>query len=397
MRQAWAQSSVSDRLAIVRRVRGLVADRSSDLAAAIARPAAETLVSEVLPLAEACRFLERSAEAILSPRRVRGCRPLWLSGVDLDIRREPLGRVLVIGPANYPLFLPAVHALQALVAGNVVSLKPGVGGLPVIAVFESLLAESGLPEGVLRLLGEGPEEAAREIEAGVDKVILTGSNATGHAVMQALANHLTPSVMELSGCDAVFVRPDADLNLVAEALRFGLTLNKGQTCIAPKRVYVARPLAAELIRKLPGLPIPVTAVDDDAEAVALSERCGYALGASVFGRLPGAYKLAARIRAGAVVVNDMIVPTADPRLPFGGRGKSGFGTTRGAEGLLEMTAVKAIAVRRGAWRPHFLPRHPLDSELFAGLLSALHSGSLARRWQGVVQMSRAAMARRKVA
>ena len=62
--------------------------------------------------------------------------------------------------------------------------------------------------------------------------------------------------------------------------------------------------------------------------------------------------MARRVRAGSVCVNDLIVPTADPRLPFGGRGRSGFGVTRGAEGLLEMTVPKAISVRTGSFRPH---------------------------------------------
>ena len=54
-------------------------------------------------------------------------------------------------------------------------------------------------------------------------------------------------------------------------------------------------------------------------------------------------------------MNDVIVPTADPRLPFGGRKHSGFGVTRGAEGLLEMTVLKCVTVRRGRFRPHLDP------------------------------------------
>ena len=58
-----------------------------------------------------------------------------------------------------------------------------------------------------------------------------------------------------------------------------------------------------------------------------------------------------RVRAGSVTINDLIVPTADPRLPFGGQGVSGFGVTRGAEGLLEMTAIKAVTIRTGRFPP----------------------------------------------
>ena len=251
-RVAWQHLSVRERLAVVRRLRGIVADRAKAFAESVPRDPAETLVAEVLPLAEACRFLEREAESLLAPRRLDHGRPLWLQGVSLEIHREPVGTVLVIGPANYPLFLPAVHTLQALVAGNSVLLKPGTGGFLPMQMLTTFLAEAGLPSGVLTLLGEDPQEAQDAITKGVDKVILTGSNATGQAVMRTLAEHVTPSVMELSGCDSVFVLGDADLDLVAGAVRFGLTLNEGNTCIAPKRIYVARALAAEsMIEAMP--------------------------------------------------------------------------------------------------------------------------------------------------
>jgi hypothetical protein len=84
--------------------------------------------------------------------------------------------------------------------------------------------------------------------------------------------------------------------------------------------------------------------------------------------------MAARVNAGSVVINDVIVPTADPRLPFGGRGESGFGVTRGAEGLLEMTVVKTISVRRGWFRPHLAPPRESDARRFAGMIRLLHGG-----------------------
>ena len=73
-----------------------------------------------------------------------------------------------------------------------------------------------------------------------------------------------------------------------------------------------------------------------------------------------ARRLAVRIRAGTVTINDLIAPTADPRLPFGGRGQSGYGVTRGAEGLLELTCVKTTSLRRGRLRPHYQPTTTAD-------------------------------------
>ena len=89
--------------------------------------------------------------------------------------------------------------------------------------------------------------------------------------------------------------------------------------------------------------------------------------------------LAARVRAGSVCVNDLIVPTADPRLPFGGRGRSGFGATRGAEGLLEMTVAKTVSIRRGRFRPHLDAPKPGDAARFAHMTALLH-GAWPDRW-----------------
>ncbi len=125
--------------------------------------------------------------------------------------------------------------------------------------------------------------------------------------------------------------------------------------------------------------VPVVAlvpVRNDADALEADARCPYALGATIFGAEPGAAALARRVRAGVVVVNDVIVPTADPRLPFGGRGLSGFGVTRGAEGLLEMTAVKAVCTRHGRRRPHLEPLRAGDEGMVLAYLRAVHGRRL---------------------
>jgi acyl-CoA reductase-like NAD-dependent aldehyde dehydrogenase len=250
--------------------------------------------------------------------------------------------------------------------------------------------DSGLPGSAVQLLSESPEEAQQAIDSGADKVVFTGSNSSGRAVMERLARYGTPSVMELSGDDSVFVRPGADIDLVIRALRFGMTFNHGDTCIAPKRVIVWPPNANAVGARLHAerICIPVIEFSSDDEALAASAASGYALGATVFGPDEDAINFARRINAGSVVVNDMIVPTADPRLPFGGRGNSGFGVTRGAEGLLEMTAVKTIAVRRTRWLPHLDPARPSDAQLFHHYIRWSHRESIqdgVRALAGVVR------------
>ena len=81
------------------------------------------------------------------------------------------------------------------------------------------------------------------------------------------------------------------------------------------------------------------------EALMREEGTSFGLGASVIGTVCEATRLAGRLRSGAICINDLIVPTADPRLPFGGAGASGYGVTRGPEGLLALTRPVVTSVR----------------------------------------------------
>ena len=92
------------------------------------------------------------------------------------------------------------------------------------------------------------------------------------------------------------------------------------------------------------------------------------------------------LNAGTVLINDVIAPTADPRVPFGGRGASGYGVTRGAEGLLEMTAVKVLLIRRGGVMLHLDPTSDEDAAMFAGLIRTMHGKGLATRWTALKQL-----------
>jgi acyl-CoA reductase-like NAD-dependent aldehyde dehydrogenase len=473
----WAEKTIGERLKRVRVLRALIAEHGSQLAAASAsarsRPLVESLTAEVLPLAEACRFLERKARPLLAPKRYgRKGLPVWLAGVRSEVHREPFGVVLIIGPGNYPLLLPGVQIVQALVAGNGVLLKPGVGGSEAARQLQALIIRAGFDPDLLVVLSESLEAARAALEAGPDKVIFTGSAETGEKILERLAPRVTPAVLELSGSDAVVVRADADLDLVTRALVFGLELNGGATCMAPKRAFVHHSVAADLESRLerafaarqgertpagseekiarfqPGLEsrlkplvtealdqgarclggrlegasrietplvlagvraearilqqeifasvLSLVAVADDEEAIRRVNNCAYGLGASIFTRDPSAADgMARRIQAGVVTFNDLIVPTADARLPFGGRHRSGFGVTRGAEGLLELTTVKVITVSRSRYRPAFEPPLTGDARLFGAYLRMVHGTSLGQRAQGLLQLIKSLRGRNK--
>ena len=467
---AWAAVPLKSRLKILGRLRLRMAADPRAVAGSVGRGnLAETLAAEVLPLLDACRYLETEASRLLREQTIgRRGRPMWLWGNSVVLRPEPLGVVLIIGPSNYPLMLPGIQALQAIAAGNAVLVKPAANSSHAMRTLVAMAVDAGLPEAVIQVLPESPEAAVEAIRCRVGKVFLTGSATTGTAVSRVLAESLTPSVMELSGCDAVFVLDDADLDLVCDCLLLGLTLNDSQTCMAPRRVFaldrqvdeILRRLAAKLraqeggqgprridstratgvaaarIREavadgavlvsgalsntdpmdLPGIAVldhvtadmsiaqsdtfaPVLSfirVQSSEHALRENSKCPYALSAAVFGTRARCQQLARMIPAGCVVVNDMIVPTADPRVPFGGRGMSGYGTTRGAAGLLEMTQLKAIVTNRRWFKPHLQSPTAVDADVLEQVIRLEHSAHPLQSMRAVAKMVRATVEQMKI-
>ncbi len=134
--------------------------------------------------------------------------------------------------------------------------------------------------------------------------------------------------------------------------------------------------------------ISLMSVSGVDEAVDLVNGCPYRLAASVFGPVAEAREVADRLEVGTVTINDLIAPTADPRLPFGGRGRSGFGVTRGREGLLAMTTAKVVATRRGRFLPHLRSRRSADEAILHGLLLGSYGGNWSKRLDGLRRIVR---------
>lgn len=455
--------SLRDRLTVLKKFRHRLAESGDAYVQAVGqhdrRAPGATLSAEVIPLADACRFLERNAARLLKPRKLGWRhRPVWLMGVPAQVRREPFGRVLVIGPGNYPLFLPGAQVLQAIAAGNTVEVKPapgdGPGGSACMHLLRRDLIAAGLPESRLTVLGESLEAAQEAIDRA-DLVVATGSFRTGQAILQRCAARATPCILELSGCDAMVVLESADLAAAASAVRFGLSLNASQTCIAPRRVLVAPGVIDRFCAKLqdtlshlPATPVPTPGLEglrqlaprmsaagatrlsgdgeptspmrpmvwrldqhdasiegvdvfapwavvspappEQAQLVETIHRGGYRLGASVWGERRAAEALARKLDVGSVVINDVVATTADPRLPFEGRGRSGYGPTRGAEGLLAMTRTKAVSTRRLPFRPHLDPPSAAQEDVLRAGLQLSHGRSLPQRLAAIPSLVRAA-------
>jgi len=178
--------------------------------------------------------------------------------------RVPIGVVGAITPWNFPIAIPSWKSIPALVCGNTVVLKPATDTPLLAERFVELLADAGIPPGVVNIVhGGGAEVGDRLVRhPDVPVITLTGSRETGVAVLQAAADGLKHVHLELGGKNAVIVMDDADLELAVEGILWSAFGTSGQRCTAASRVIAHEKIygalqstlveAAERLRLGPG-------------------------------------------------------------------------------------------------------------------------------------------------
>ncbi len=153
--------------------------------------------------------------------------------------RQPIGVCSMLTPWNFPMAIPSWKIIPALVCGNTVVLKPSEL-TPLSAVhFVKVLAEAGVPPGVVNLVTGGP--AVGEIlttHPDVAVVSFTGSTAVGKLVNQNAAPHFKKVHLEMGGKNAIMIMDDANLDLALEGCLWGGFGTTGQRCTAASRVIV---------------------------------------------------------------------------------------------------------------------------------------------------------------
>ncbi len=430
----WENTSVSQRVAVLRKFQKLLREQRDSVASLICReagkPAAEALATEVLVVLDAAEFCIRNAHRFLRDQ------PLPHGNLAMKtkrgkLRREPYGVIGIIAPWNYPFSIPAIETLAALVTGNAVVLKPAEFTPLVGLELQRLLHAAGLDPDLMQVvIGEGSTGAAL-IESPIHKLIFTGSVATGKRVGEAAARRLLPVVLELGGKDPMIVLDDADVDIASSGAVWAAFMNCGQTCLSLERCYVHRSLydpfleacrakiaklrvgngidseveigpmiherqlrmvdeqvqdamahGARLLaggKRLTelgpnfyaptlladvnhrmrlmkeetfGPVLPVAPFDDDGEAIRLANDSDFGLAASIWtGNRRRGEAMATTIKAGTVMINDMISCFGIAEAPHGGFKQSGIGRTHGEMGLQEMVQVKYVDV-------DLLPRMP---------------------------------------
>jgi acyl-CoA reductase-like NAD-dependent aldehyde dehydrogenase len=242
---AWNNFGVHRRVAILREFQRLLHEKKSEVAALITReagkPLVEALLTEVLVALDAARFCVENAFAFLREQPVPHGN-LAMKTKAGRLLREPYGVIGIVSPWNYPFSIPATESLSALVTGNAVVLKPSELTSLTALELASLLHEAGVPKNVFQVtVGDGATGSAL-LNADIDKLVFTGSVATGKRIAQAAAARLLLVVLELGGKDPMLVLDDADLEVASSGAVWGAFVNAGQACLSVERCYVHRRL-----------------------------------------------------------------------------------------------------------------------------------------------------------
>jgi aldehyde dehydrogenase (NAD+) len=165
--------------------------------------------------------------------------------------RAPVGVAGMITPWNFPMAIPSWKAMPALVCGNTIVLKPAEDTPLSTYNLAQVLAEAGLPPGVLNVVfGEGPDAGAPILNhPDVNLVSFTGSTEVGRIVSQACAPTFKRCHLEMGGKNIIVVMDDANLDLAVEGAVWGGFGTTGQRCTAASRVAVQKGVYREFVER----------------------------------------------------------------------------------------------------------------------------------------------------
>ncbi|HEX2139153.1 MAG TPA: aldehyde dehydrogenase family protein [Woeseiaceae bacterium] len=232
---SWRHSSDGEREAACKTLAQVVSENAGELATLLTKEQGKTLkgLGAEFELGGCAAWAGYTASLSLPMKVLEASEKSRI-----ELHREPLGVVASITPWNWPLLIAIWHVVPAIRTGNTVVIKPSpFTPLGTLRLFE--LVSQALPRGLINVIsGDDELGAALSRHEDVNKVVFTGSIATGKKIMSNAAPTLKPLTLELGGNDPAIVLPDADPEAFAEGLFWGSMINSGQTCGAIKRLYV---------------------------------------------------------------------------------------------------------------------------------------------------------------
>ncbi len=249
--ESWAKTPARARGEILRKAFELVTARVDDFALAMTLEMGKPLAESRGEVAYGAEFLRWFSEEAV---RIAGRYSVAPDGVNrLLVTRRPVGPCLFITPWNFPLAMATRKIAPAIAAGCTMVLKPAELTPLTALLLGRVLAEAGLPAGVLNIIpttAPGPVTAPLIADSRLRKLSFTGSTATGQRLLAASADQVLRVSMELGGNAPFLVFEDADLDAAVEGAIVAKLRNGGEACVAANRFLVHESVADEFGRRL---------------------------------------------------------------------------------------------------------------------------------------------------
>lgn len=239
---AWSRAPIEQRYKALMAIGRELTARSAELGELLSREEGKPRAEGVGEVYRAGQFFEFYAAECHRQygQNAESVRP----GIDVDVRREPVGVVAVISPWNFPMATASWKIAPALAYGNAVIWKPSNLTPASAWALAEIISRQNLPPGVFNLvMGSGAVIGSALVASpDIDAITLTGSRETGRAVAIACAPNLTKLQLEMGSKNALAVMDDADLDLAVAHAVNGAFFGSGQKCTASSRIIVDRKL-----------------------------------------------------------------------------------------------------------------------------------------------------------
>ena len=246
----WAKVPLRERRLLLGKLRECLLASRKELADAVVgesgKPRAEALFADIFVALDSAEYWSKNARAALRAERVPH-HSIAAKAKSGRLVYEPLGVIGIISSWNYPLAIPMSQIIPAVAAGNGVVAKTSDFTPRCGALIEKLFRDAGFPQDLVAVVQGGGEVGQALVESSPDKVLFTGSVATGRRVAEACAKKLIPTVLELGGKDAMVVLADADLQTASSAAVWGSNTNCGQVCLSVERLFVEQAVSEKFV------------------------------------------------------------------------------------------------------------------------------------------------------
>jgi acyl-CoA reductase-like NAD-dependent aldehyde dehydrogenase len=233
---AWAALTAWERAEVCHAIADLIDERKEEFARELSLEQGKPYVAEAIP------DIDETAENFrIAAEDVKRLESAVIPSKDPNKRlitfRKPNGVYAAITPWNFPTLIPVELIAPGIAAGNTIVMKPSEWTPIAMANFMQIMAEAGLPDGVVNVIYGGGEVGERLIQdENIDCVGFVGSHTTAEKIVRAAG--LKRTLIEASGNGPVIVCADADLEAAAKGSVFGGFFCAGQVCCATERVLV---------------------------------------------------------------------------------------------------------------------------------------------------------------